>query len=49
MNDGLVIDDFCPPFEGRPEDCAFQHVTQDMAERALDEIVRRLINKNKGE
>lgn len=42
-------DDFCPPFEGNPEECAFNRVTQDMAERALDEIVQRLINKNKGE
>lgn len=42
-------DDFDPPFEGNPEECRFNHVTQDTVERALDEIVQRLINKNKGE
>lgn len=42
-------EEFFPSFEGNPEECAFNHVTQDMAERALDEIVQRLINKNKGE
>ena len=42
-------DSFEPPFESRPEDCSFNHVTQDIAGRALDEIVQRLINKNKGE
>lgn len=59
-------DDFCPPFEGNPDDCGFidceeeidwddcycHHeddiATQEMIEQSLNEIVQRLINKNKG-
>lgn len=44
-DDWVHPDDFDPPFEGNPEECAFDT----MAEQALDEIIQRLVNKNKGE
>lgn len=67
--------DFCPPFEGNPDDCKFKNqsndyscadceeeidwdecycnreddiATQEMIEQSLNEIVQRLIKKNKG-